>query len=140
MWTWIFGSEFVDSTGFYGIKGVPDINNQVPARWGAVGWVGVDDSLWLFGGGNLGPGNFLFLLFNSPGYHNDLWKFNGSLWTWIHGSNQTNQNGVYGTQGIPFPTNAPGARFFSAVWKIENDFWLFGGYGRGERCNGSKFF
>ena len=51
-------------------------------------------------------------------------------WTWMGGSNLFNQQGTYGTMGIPAPSNIPGARSLSANWADGNgNFWIFGGYG-----------
>jgi hypothetical protein len=59
---------------------------------------------------------------------NDLWKFDGTDWTWISGSNTVNQPGVYGTQGVAASTNIPGARNSSVSWTdSKGNLWLFGG-------------
>ncbi len=51
-------------------------------------------------------------------------------WIWMGGSNALNQPGVYGTQGTPAPTNAPGSRSYACTWTDRSgDLWLFGGYG-----------
>ena len=49
-------------------------------------------------------------------------------WTWISGNNTINAPGIYGTKGIPSPSNYPGAKY-SAVGVIDSSgsFWLFGG-------------
>jgi hypothetical protein len=61
---------------------------------------------------------------------NDLWKFDGIYWTWISGSNLTNQRGIYGNKGIPSLSNDPGARRGSISWvDKEGSFWIFGGVG-----------
>ena len=51
-------------------------------------------------------------------------------WTWISVNNTINTPGIYGTQGIPSPSNYPGAREF-AVGGIDSSgsLWLFGGHG-----------
>lgn len=50
--------------------------------------------------------------------------------TWISGSQNTNQAGIYGTKGIPDANNAPGSRYLSARWTDKNgNLWMFGGYG-----------
>ena len=82
---------------------------------------------------------FLVKSYNSD-YFNDLWTWNGSMWTWVSGANTFGQNGVYGTQGTPSPSNMPGARSYSAGWENNNNFWMVGGKGRGESCgNGIDF-
>jgi len=64
------------------------------------------------------------------GYLNDLWKFDGNDWTWIKGSNTGDQNGVYGTLGVPNSANNPGSRQSSTSWiDSQNNMWLFGGSG-----------
>src|SRR5450759_427112 len=48
----------------------------------------------------------------------------------MKGTNIYDQNGTYGTQGVPDPTNTPGARWGAVSWKDTNSvLWLFGGYG-----------
>ena len=61
---------------------------------------------------------------------NDLWKYSNNEWTWISGNNTINAPGIYGTKGIPSPSNYPGARRFP-VGGIDSSgsFWLFGGLG-----------
>ena len=62
-------------------------------------------------------------------------------WTWMSGSNTTNQAGTYGTKGTPDPANIPGARSFSASW-TDNDgnFWLLGGMGWDSTSPGTGIF
>lgn len=58
---------------------------------------------------------------------NDLWKFNGSLWTWISGPDIADQFGVYGTQGVGHSENVPGSRGEAETAIIGDVLWLFGG-------------
>lgn len=54
----------------------------------------------------------------------------GQDFVWKKGSNQVDIAGIYGTQGVPAVTNAPGAREFPMSWRDNNgNFWLFGGIG-----------
>lgn len=56
----------------------------------------------------------------------------GQDWTWQKGSVNSNQNGVYGVQGLFSPTNIPGARSGAAWWKDTSGIiWMFGGEGYG---------
>src|ERR1039457_2286367 len=49
-------------------------------------------------------------------------------WTWMNGSNLTNQNAIYGTQGVFAPTNTPNASYEACEWTDhQGNFWLFGG-------------
>lgn len=60
---------------------------------------------------------------------NDLWKFDGTYWTWISGSDDVNQKSV-GQLGISAENNGPGGRRASATWiDSSNSLYLFGGYG-----------
>ena len=57
-----------------------------------------------------------------PAVHNE--------WTWVNGSNKTDQPGRYGKQGTADPNNVPAARAYPASWTDPSgNFWLFGGYG-----------
>jgi len=54
----------------------------------------------------------------------------GNEWTWVGGSNATNQTGTYGTLGVASPRNVPGARQQAVSWTdASGNFWLFGGTG-----------
>ena len=59
---------------------------------------------------------------------NYLWKFDGTYWTWISGSNVSYQTGIYGEKGVVNPNNVPGARARVTSWTDSSDnFYLFGG-------------
>ena len=123
LWTWKSGSNTIDQTGIYGTKGVTDINNVPGARLNAVSWIDVSGYLCLFGG-------YGYDSTGTKGHLNDLWKFDGSNWTWISGYNIASQYGNYGTKSIPAASNVPGAREFPVSWRDSSgNLWLFGGYG-----------
>lgn len=66
----------------------------------------------------------------SLGDLNDLWEYRNGEWTWVGGSSQTEQQGSYGTEGMPASGNVPGARYTAVGWTDKNgNFWLFGGLG-----------
>lgn len=51
------------------------------------------------------------------------------MWTWM-GGGVSGGKSVYGTMGLPQPTNMVGNRFSSCGWQdTSGKFWLFGGYG-----------
>ena len=53
-----------------------------------------------------------------------------SQWTQISGDSSPNQQGVYGTKGVPSISNKPGSRSGSVSWTDnEGNLWLFGGIG-----------
>jgi hypothetical protein len=122
-WTWVSGAPIVNQPGFYGSQGVADAQNVPGARDHGIGCIDANDNLWLFGG------------WSSEGYFNDLWKFDGTNWTWVAGSNYPNQGGNYGTQGQAAADNLPAARWADAAWiDADGNLWLFGGW------NGADFF
>jgi len=126
-WTWISGSKTVYQTGVYGTLDTPDASNVPGARQGAGGWIDSSDNLWLFGGGYEDGSNWRF---------NDLWRWDGTNWTWVSGTNTKNGAGTYGTKGTPNGANIPGARDGFASWRDSSgDFWLFGGKGYDKDVN-----
>ncbi len=124
-WTWIKGSNVSGQRGTYGTQGTAATANTPGARYGSVSWVDGAGALWLFGGygvdSSVNYGNL-----------NDLWKFDPATtnWTWIKGSDITNQAGTYGVRGTAAPANTPGARIDAISWTdVTGALWLFGGDG-----------
>ncbi|MEI6817069.1 MAG: kelch repeat-containing protein [Bacteroidota bacterium] len=120
MWTWMKGPDLYNNPGSYGIIGVEDSTNIPPSRYGTTAsWTDDNNNLWLFGGSNQTWQDF-----------NDLWKYNITTnnWTWMKGANTTNSGGIWGTKGVPNPSNTPNGRMAWAKWKdINGNLWLFGG-------------
>ncbi|MCC2626263.1 MAG: hypothetical protein K0R14_2136 [Burkholderiales bacterium] len=124
-WTWMSGSNVMNQRGVYGNKGEEASTNMPGARFSSVSWTDTSGNLWLFGGGGYDSVDNLGLL-------NDLWKYNTvtNQWTWISGSQVSDQRGVYGNKGEATSTTVPGARYISASWTdASNNLWLFGGEG-----------
>ncbi len=124
-WTWVNGSNSINQTGVYGTLGVSSSSNSPGARSYAASWTDASGNLWMMGG--LGVSTT-----TNVGYLNDLWKYSPSnnQWTWMGGSNGTNQNGVYGIQNISSPQNVPGGRLEAATWTdASGNLWLMGGVG-----------
>jgi N-acetylneuraminic acid mutarotase len=122
-WTWVSGSNIANQPGSYGQQGIAAFTNIPPARYGALSWTDRSGNFWLYGGTAAPPATNSLVL-------SDLWKFNDGQWTWISGSNATDQSPVYGTLGVPAPGNTPGARFEAATWvDSSGNLWLFGGGG-----------
>ena len=129
-WTWVSGSTNRDQTGTYGILGTADAANIPGARYSAAVWTDASGNFWLFGG-------YGYPASGSRGKLNDLWKFNGTNWTWVAGSSGINRTGTYGTQGTADAANIPGARSSAIRWTdASGNFWLFGGNGYGAGSNG----
>jgi N-acetylneuraminic acid mutarotase len=123
-WTWTGGSEQIDQPGVYGTQGTPSAGNAPGARVYANSWTDAAGNFWLFGG--YGASSTA-----AQGDLNDLWKYSNGQWTWVSGSNQTEQAGVYGTQGSAAVANVPGARWLAASWvDSTGNFWIFGGVGK----------
>jgi hypothetical protein len=121
-WTWVKGPGINNPPGVYGTQGVPSPANYPKPRAAGGTWVDASGNLWLFGGGNY---------FGTP--LNDLWRYNIATneWTWMKGSNAANQQGVYGTLGVPAMTNVPGSRTeLGTTWSDNNNLWIFGGWGQ----------
>lgn len=122
MWAQMHGSGGSGALGWYGAKGVADALNTPSGRYQGAYWTDLQGNFWLFGG------------FHPYGYSNDLWKYDVAAlkWTWINGPQHINdQNGEWGTKGIPSTNNYPPARTFGPnCWTDNNgDLWLYGGFG-----------
>ena len=120
-WTWMHGDTIPNTIPNHGTKGISSPVNTPGSRCEtACAWTDNSGDLWLFGGTTGGAG----VCFN------DLWKYNilSNEWTWISGDNIPNQMGVYGTRGVPSPSNKPGSRWCYTSWKDSTgNLWLFGG-------------
>jgi hypothetical protein len=123
---WIRLGGPTDVLPVYGKLGVPSPSNTPGAREGAATWIDADGNLWLF------SGVAEAFQVDAP-FPNDLWEFDVSTleWTWISGSDKTNQLGVYGTLRVPAKDNVPGSRVGALTWvDADGDLWLFGGDGQ----------
>jgi len=123
IWTWMSGENSTSQSGSYGSKGTPSPTNKPGARYGAVSWTDHSGNMWLFGGYGYASGGV-------SGPLNDLWKWDGTNWTWQAGDSLTDQRSVYGVKGIAATTNKPGARQDAMSWVDANgNLLLFGGLG-----------
>lgn len=123
-WTWMAGSNTNNSNGNYGAINVPAPTNVPGARAWSSAWVDQNGLFWLFGGEGYDM-NSAFL-----GLLNDMWTYNtaNNEWTWVKGSSQANQNGIYGSQGISAAGNTPGARKKAISWiDAANNMWISAG-------------
>ncbi len=123
IWTWMHGSDAVDTPGNFGTQGVPADTNDPPGFYQGCEWTDLDGDFWIFGG--LGPDGQI-----EPGY-SDMWRYQpaSNQWTWMNGPGTENFLGSYGVQGVPSPTNHPSTRSFGfQSWvSLDGDLWLFGG-------------
>jgi PKD repeat protein len=117
-WTWMSGSALSNAPSNYGIKGVSSPLNVPGGRWSHAKWKDLQGNFWILGS------------YNGVSM-NDLWKFDVGIneWTWMSGSNLTNDPGVYLTNCVFDSVNIPRSRFEhrSSVTDNCGRFWLFGG-------------
>ncbi len=119
IWIWVAGSKIANQAGTYGAA--TGTTGTPGSRDGSVSWSDSSGNRWLFGG-------FGWDSTGTQGFLNDLWKFNGTSWTWVAGSNNTNQAGTYGA--ATGTTGTPGSRDGSVSWTDSSgNLWLFGGNG-----------
>ncbi len=134
-WTWMAGSNISDQNGAqqfgrYGTLGVPNPSNIPGARFGAARWTDANGNFWLFGGDGEDVDGIRCQETGPPCNLSDLWKYSGGEWTWMGGPNQSNEPGVYGTEGVAASGNIPSARNSAVGWiDVAGNFWLFGGTG-----------
>lgn len=129
-WTWMSGSNLISQYGTYGTRGVASSNNTPGARGWSATCIDSNGILWLFGGYGYGSSGLAGVL-------NDLWKYSGSKWTWVSGSTNISQKGVYGTEGAANADNWPGARYGSVLWAdTKSNLWLYGGRGYDNKSTG----
>lgn len=123
-WQFVKGNNLPRQKGVYGTRGVAASTNMPGARQGANYWTDKNGNFWIFGGTG-------YDAFGYEGHLNDLWKFDGTNWTWMGGSYERNKVGNYGVKGVAAPTNIPGSRVEGRQWTDKHgNLWLFGGYGR----------
>ncbi|MFC1671243.1 beta strand repeat-containing protein, partial [Spirochaetota bacterium] len=123
-WIWISGNNIVNQSGVYGTKDITDPANKPGSRSSSVSWIDSSGNLWLFGGAGYDSVSVSWVMLN------DLWKFDGTNWTWVSGDNTSYDNAICGTKNVTDPTNKPGSRVSSVSWIDSSDnLWLFGGYG-----------
>jgi len=106
--------------GVFGTQGVPASSNKPPGLYEPISWTDNQHNFWLFGG-------------LQGGLYGDMWKYEvaTNYWTWVKGNAGVNVPGVYGTQGIPSPSNHPGGRGYGGLGWVDslNNLWMFGGWG-----------
>jgi hypothetical protein len=121
-WAWMGGSSITNQFGIYGTQGIPSSGNAPGARFSGVTFTDASGNFWLLGGYGASE--------SAGGTLNDLWRYSGGQWTWMSGSNNPFQPGVYGSQGAAAPGNIPGARSSALNWTDKKgNLWLFGGLG-----------
>lgn len=128
-WTWMSGSNAINSTGNFGILQLASSVNQPPSGdKTAAGWVDNSGNLWMFGGRSFDPASGFA---SGQFMTDDMWMFNISTnqWTWMSGQQAGPVSPNHGILGVPSPTNTPGGRYVYAHWKDKQGrFWMHGGF------------
>jgi hypothetical protein len=127
-WTWMKGSDTLDSPGFYGTQGVTNVLNTPSARAAYSKWKDSAGNFWMFGGWE----RYMACPFgNNVPYYNDMWKYDvgSNEWVWINGPDFCGDVGSYSPVCFTSPTNLPVSRMESRSCWVDNagDFWMFGG-------------
>lgn len=117
-WTWMKGDTTIGlQSGVYGTQNVPSSLNKPGARSASITWTDHSNNLWLYGGIT----------------RSDLWKYTIATneWVWVNGySTPGFHYSIYGTTGVPDPTNAPGSNNVSTgMTDVDGNLWMFGGRG-----------
>lgn len=123
MWTWVHGDSTQSPSGYYGTMGIADPLNKPASLYEPAYWIDNQDNLWIYGGFQAGTA-----------LYEALWKYNPyqNVWTWMKGDTIPNQTPIWGTQGVPSPTNNPGSRNCPATWVDDTgNLWMYGGYTMG---------
>lgn len=121
-WTWVDGTLTPNQAGIYDSKGAPSTTARPGGRRGLSMWLDNDDNIWIFGGyGRNAAGAEVWL--------QDLWKFDGSRWTWVWGDDTGgNLFPVAGAVGTFDASYSPAGRIKYGHWKdADGNFWLIGG-------------
>lgn len=95
--TWMGGHEYLSPV--YTAVGTASPVNYPGSRAFGASWVSSDGTMWLFGGG--------LSTWNS---NNELWKFDGNLWTLVKEGTSTSIRGAEGEYGASF-TPSPRIEF-----------------------------
>jgi type IX secretion system substrate protein/galactose oxidase-like protein len=119
-WTWMSGSNQVNSQGISGTQCIGNTMNIPSPRFeNRTCWKLSCDNFVIFGGSSN----------NYESFYNDIWNYSVSTneWTWMSGS-VTNPYGHYGSITVSSPDNIPHGRCGSIGWKDNSgNLWMFGG-------------
>ncbi len=156
-WKWVRGANTINAPAVYAVADAVVDNPSTPAdetapaitadqvtpagRQGAASWhlpdpdpLNVDNTEtgWIFGGaGNDSVGNRTVSA--------ELWRFDGSNWTFAHGlAGLGFTAGNYGGRGVFSVTSQPPSRSRAVTWTSGTTLWLFGG--RVEPANGTVVY
>lgn len=120
-WVWMKGPDTSNVSGEYGTKGAAAPANHPGARFDCAYWTDSNGNFWLFGGVGIDVMDF-------PGFLNDIWKFDGTNWTWVAGSEWADMSNDIDPMD---PANdTPAGRSLAQTWVApDGSLWLYGGQG-----------
>ncbi|HKR03890.1 MAG TPA: T9SS type A sorting domain-containing protein [Bacteroidia bacterium] len=120
-WTMVKGDTLPAQPAVYGTMGVPDPLNIPGGRYPYCTWKDKNEKFWLFGGLKVPFGYNL----------NDMWMYDplSNNWTWMSGTNLTNQAAITGAFCDASANYIPASRFENrARWTDAcGKFWMYGG-------------
>jgi gliding motility-associated-like protein len=121
-WTWINGSQSLNTPAVFGTQQVANSSNTPGSRKQTQScWVDNLNNLWFHGGNKLN---------NQNKFYDDLWKYNitNNQWTWMKGTIGQNFAGTYGVKGVEAANNLPPGRWAYSKWKDKfGNLYNFGG-------------
>jgi N-acetylneuraminic acid mutarotase len=136
-WTWMGGNSALflcdaptsacSGPAVYGTLGTPAAGDFPVGREQASTWTDSNGNFWLFGGGGFYWPEPEDIVVDAGS--DDLWEFNSSAdeWTWMgnEGYSSSDPVAVFGTPGIPAPSNGPGGVSGTSNWVDSGGhFWL----------------
>jgi N-acetylneuraminic acid mutarotase len=116
-WAYISGHTTATNTGVYGTQGVAAGGNQIGSRFTPAIWVKGTD-IYVFGGAGIDSAG-------AAGELNDLWKFDGTNWTWLGGSQTKDPAGNYTAFNTFSSVALPSGRHGSTYYVDPNNPTLF---------------
>jgi len=134
-WTWLNGTDAAEegTPTTYGTLGVEAETNTPGNRQYHIMWAH-NNKIYLMGGESM---SFINGVKKTTSL-SDVWEYNpfSNNWTWIKGPNTDQDNGSFGIQGIPSPTNTPNARRNHFSWYFNNKLYFMGGIGYANNFEG----
>lgn len=120
IWTWLGGKKTAGEFTVYGAKGIADKKSFPGGRNRASFWYD-GNAFWIYGGSTqVGSASVIT---------DDLWRWDGNLWTWVGGNKGTYGQVVHGKKRRASSSNTPGSRARSSAWIDKGgNLILFGGY------------
>lgn len=131
-WEYFGGSIKVCSTAtVFDDLGIPSENMHPGCRRRAAAWIDHNENLWMFGGDGIDDSQESLSVFKHSKLLSDIWFYDLQLhmWTWKGGEKSGDKQGKFGGLDEASMDTLPGSRCETVVWRIWDNFYLFGGIG-----------